>query len=82
MTIIPGAPTFPSELPPKNFRFRARGHFLGLTPVRAWRFGVQVWAHNIRIYIAHNEYVHITFLINDHTLNCSYIIVLSYVILM
>ena len=33
MATIPGATTFPSEPPPKNFRFRARGHFLGLTPV-------------------------------------------------
>ena len=33
MTTIPGATTFPSETPQKKFRFRARGHFLGLTPV-------------------------------------------------
>ena len=33
-----------------------------------------VWAHNLRVYDAHNEYVHITFLINDHTLNCFYLI--------
>ena len=29
MTTIPGAPTFPSEPPPKKSRFRARGHFWG-----------------------------------------------------
>ena len=29
MTTIPGATTFPSEPPQKNFRFRARGHFWG-----------------------------------------------------
>ena len=33
MTTVPGATTFPSEPPQKKFRFRARGHFLGLTPV-------------------------------------------------
>ena len=33
MFTILGATTFPSEPPKKNFRFRARGHFLGLTPV-------------------------------------------------
>merc|ERR1712012_968548 len=33
MTTIPGATTFPSEPPQKKIRFRARGHFLGLTPV-------------------------------------------------
>ena len=31
-TSIPGATIFPFGLPPKNFRSRARGHFLGLTP--------------------------------------------------
>ena len=33
MTTIPGATNFPLEPPKKNFRFRARGYFLGLTPV-------------------------------------------------
>ena len=33
MTTIPGATTFPSEPPPKNFCFQARGHFLVLAPV-------------------------------------------------
>ena len=37
-----------------------------------------VWAHNLRVYDAHNEYVHITFLINDHTLNCFYLINISH----
>merc|ERR1712016_192839 len=33
MTTIPRATTFPLEPSPKKFRFRARSHFLGLTPV-------------------------------------------------
>ena len=32
VTSIPGATTYPFGHPPKNFRFRAMGHFLGLTP--------------------------------------------------
>ena len=48
-----------------------------------WQFGVHtVWVHNLRLYNAHNEYVHITFLINDHTFNCSYLISISYFSLM
>ena len=33
ITSIPGATTFPFGPPPKKFRFRAMGHFSGLTPV-------------------------------------------------
>ena len=39
LTTISKASTFPSEPPQKNFRFRARGHFLGLAPVFG-RFGL------------------------------------------
>ena len=49
---------------------------------RAWRFGVQVWAHNLRIYDAQNKYFNITFLINDPTLNCSDLINITYLNLM
>ena len=33
ITTITGATTFPFRPPPKNFRFRAKGNFFGLTPV-------------------------------------------------
>merc|ERR1712004_19630 len=50
------------------------------TPNR--RFGVHVWAHNLRIYDAQNKYFNITFLINDPTLNCSDLINITYLNLM